>query len=130
MDAILADECIPYEAVTACRDVEIDILSVIELATGASDRRVLELAQSHDRVLVTLDADMGALARRGGAEACPGTVLLRVRPGGPNAFADLMRRVLESGPDLKGYYTLLHKDRIRQVPLAGAEPPEAEEPMQ
>lgn len=122
MEAILADESIPYEAVQACRDGGIDALSVVELATGATDERVLELARTQERILVTLDADMGAFAFRRGAEACPGAILLRVRPGGANAFAGLMRRVLEAETDVTGMYTLLHGDRIRQFPLPVAQP--------
>jgi hypothetical protein len=72
---------------------------------------------------VTLDADMAAAAFRAGAEESPGVILLRLRPGGSNAFADLMQRILESGPGLRGVYTLLYRDRIRQFPLPGSEPP-------
>ena len=123
MQALLADESIPYDAVKACRRADIDVLSVIELATGATDQRVLELTRTQNRILVTLDAEMGGVALRSGAEASAGAVLLRLRPGGAKAFAELMRRLLESGPALEGMYTLLYGDRIRQFPLAGFPPP-------
>ena len=134
MEALLADESVPYEAVEACREAGLDVLSVIELATGASDQRVLELARTQDRILVTLDADVGALAYREGPGAvedvggCPGAVLLRVRPGGSAAFADLMQALLDSEHELAGHYTLLHKDRIRQFPLSGIPPADDADP--
>lgn len=125
MEAVLADECVPYRAVKACREAGIDILSVVELATGATDERVLEMARSHERLLVTLDADTAAWACRRGPDGCGGVVLVRLRPGSPGAFARLLTRLLDGPCELLGRYTLVYKDRIRQFPLGGV-PPSAE----
>jgi len=117
MTAILTDESIPYRAVQACREIGLDILSVIEMATGATDHRVAEMTRDQDRVLVTLDADLAARIYKLARQWCPGLILLRARPSGPRALADLMQELVYSEHEILGAYTVVFKHRIRQLPM-------------
>lgn len=117
MTAILTDENVPYRAVQACREIGLDILSVIELANGATDHRVAQMTQEQDRVLVTLDPDLAAKIYKLGRTWCPGLILLRARPSGPNALADLLQQLMYSEYEILGAYTIVYRHRIRQFPM-------------
>ena len=118
MSELLADENIPYKAVQASRQIGLDILSVVELATGADDERIVEMARDQGRILVTLEEEIGQYAARG-PQDCPGVIQLRVWPKGPRWFADRMRRLLDSSRTLEGMHTVLYEDQVRQFPLPG-----------
>ena len=75
----LADECVDAGVVDRLCDAGHDVLYVAEMAAGESDVRILERAQTDDRLLLTEDKDFGDLVFRSG-QAIPGLVLLRLEP--------------------------------------------------
>jgi predicted nuclease of predicted toxin-antitoxin system len=56
---ILADECVHEDLIEAIRGEGFDVLNVRELAQGASDENVFELAMKQKRVLLTFDREFG-----------------------------------------------------------------------
>jgi predicted nuclease of predicted toxin-antitoxin system len=76
---ILADENIDRRLVLLLRDAGLDLVTVVELGlAGSSDATVLETATSAGRVVLTQDADFGALAVHRGD---PYVGILYLRPG-------------------------------------------------
>jgi len=74
---LFADENIDQEVVAELRNRGHDVLTARESGlAGASDREILEAARSSGRVVMTHDADFGALAIRDG-EPLLGVVYLR-----------------------------------------------------
>ncbi len=72
----LADESCDFAAVHALRAAGHDVVAVSEVARGAVDSVVIELARSERRVLVTEDKDFGQLVFAA-ARQSSGVVLLR-----------------------------------------------------
>jgi len=54
---LLADENIPIKTVDALRRKGINIISVTEFSPGSSDRKVLNIANRKERIVVTFDKD-------------------------------------------------------------------------
>ncbi len=75
----LADENFPGEAVAALRMGGHDVVWICEAASGASDKRVLEMADEDARILLTFDKDFGELAWRARLPAACGIVLSPVK---------------------------------------------------
>lgn len=73
----LADENVEQPIVGSLRQAGHAVTYVCELAPGASDERVLELAQRESRVLLTNDKDFGEMAYRRRCLSA-GAVLLRL----------------------------------------------------
>jgi predicted nuclease of predicted toxin-antitoxin system len=90
-----------------------DVLSVKESMQGATDRLVLQRAQSENRVVVTHDKDFAELAFRARLKAGCGIVLLRL--GGRNPAADNRRilNALESRRDWKGRFAVVTDTQVR-----------------
>lgn len=61
MPRFLADESCDFAVVRALRGAGFDVVSVMEHAPGATDERVIELARSERRILLTEDRDFERL---------------------------------------------------------------------
>lgn len=57
----VADESCAKPVVLALREAGHDVLSIAEVAPGATDQQVLERALNEKRVLITEDRDFGEL---------------------------------------------------------------------
>ena len=114
----LADENFPASAVAALTKAGHDVSWIRQIAAGASDRIVLELAAKDRRVLLTFDKDFGELARGAKLPAECGVILFRVPM--PKA-ADLGRVLLDlivAGPNWQGHFSVIEPGRVRVRPLA------------
>jgi len=117
MSQFLANENVISEAVELARQNGIDVAWVAEIAQGAEDDAVLELALGESRVLVTLDKDFGEMAFRQGKNATCGIVLLRPRLRDPGYVAKFMLSVLTQSINWKGNFCVAREGRMRVVPL-------------
>jgi predicted nuclease of predicted toxin-antitoxin system len=115
----LADESCDFAAVRALRDSGHDVLAVAEVARGAIDSTVVELAKQERRILLTEDKDFGWLVYAAGAGTM-GVVLIR--------FPARLRRTLgeaivfavhELGERLAGAFAVVEPGRVR----VGSQPP-------
>jgi predicted nuclease of predicted toxin-antitoxin system len=81
---ILANENVPGEAVEALRSRGHDVMWVRTAAPGIEDRRVVHLAETEERVIVTFDKDFGKLAFQAKLPLYCGVILLRISGSDPN----------------------------------------------
>lgn len=109
----LVDECVSARLVGKLREAGHDVLFVVEVAPGADDREVAELARHDGRLLLTDDKDFGDLVIRQKL-AVPGLVLMRI---GSDDYRLAWRRlepaILNFGDDLFGRYTVIEAARFR-----------------
>jgi len=91
---------------------------VTSFARGAEDAEVLRFATRDDRVLITFDADFGELVFRD-SQPSIGIILFRFSPRPPDETTDVFARLLDSGLDLEGNFTVIDRQNIRQRPLPG-----------
>jgi len=114
---LLANENFPKEAVDALRKQGHDVKWVRTDCPGISDRQVLSLAQSENRLLLTFDKDFGELAFRAGLPATTGVILFRIPPRFPAFVARIAVAALDERTDWEGHFSVIEQDRIRMTPL-------------
>jgi predicted nuclease of predicted toxin-antitoxin system len=109
----LADESCDFRVVRALRAAGHDVIAVIEVAPGADDAVILEMAVRERRIFLTEDRDFGQLVYAAGKPA-PGVVLLRFPS---TARANLPARVVEvvasHGEKLEECFVVLQPGLIR-----------------
>ena len=113
----MLNENVSGAVIRELRDKGHDVTSLKESMRGATDRLVLQQAQSENRVLVTHDEDFAELAFRARLGAGCGIILLRL--SGKNPAVDTCRilHALESMRDWKGRFAVVTGAEIRIRPL-------------
>lgn len=109
----LADESCDFAIVRALRAAGHDVAAVAEVALGAADDVVLELARRDQRVLLTEDKDFGQLVYAAGNAA--GSVIFIRYPASarallPQIVVDLVSREQDR---LAGAFVVVQPSRIR-----------------
>jgi predicted nuclease of predicted toxin-antitoxin system len=109
----LADESCDFAAVRALRTSGHDVVAVAEIARGAEDSVVIEIARSQQRVLLTEDKDFGQLVFAA-ARQTAGVILIRwpVTARG-NLGAALVELVAAHGNTLAGAFVVVEPGRVR-----------------
>jgi predicted nuclease of predicted toxin-antitoxin system len=109
----LAEESCDYRVVRALRAAGHDVKAVIELAPGAADSAIFEMAEREERIFVTEDRDFGQLVYAG-PTAAAGVILLRypstARARLPAIVVDVVTEYAERIP---GRFVVLEPGRIR-----------------
>jgi hypothetical protein len=109
----LADESCDFAAVYALRAAGHDVVAVSEVARGAEDSSVIQLARSERRVLLTEDKDFGQLVFAA-ARQNSGVVLLRWPVGVRGKLgAALVEFVASHGDSLTGSFAVVEPGRAR-----------------
>lgn len=109
----LADESCDFAAVHALRAAGHGVVAVSEVARGAVDSVVIELARSERRVLVTEDKDFGQLVFAA-ARQSSGVVLLRWPVSARGTLgAALVEFVAAQGDSLTGSFAVVEPGRAR-----------------
>jgi len=109
----LADESCAAPVVRALREAGHDVVAIAQIAPGASDEQVLEMAMSEGRVLITEDRDFGQLVF---ARAAPTTGVILVRfPNSARAAkaTTVVEAVKRLGPRLSGSFAVVEPGRVR-----------------
>jgi predicted nuclease of predicted toxin-antitoxin system len=91
-------------------------MHVAEVAAGANDVSVGQLAASEKRAIPTFDKDFGDLAVRRRA-ARSGVVLLRFTPSDPEEIANLVSAALATVGEASDRLIVVERDRVRVRPL-------------
>lgn len=117
----LANENLPGNALAPLRLRGHDVAWVRTDAPGSSDWKVLERAQTEDRVLITFDKDFGELAFRANLPASSGVILFRISAPSSAHVARVAVAALESRTDWAGHFAVVEDARIRMTPLPSAE---------
>jgi len=113
---LVADENVDAPIVAALRVAGHNVVYVRDLAPGIDDARVLEMANSHDALLLTSDKDFGELVFRQGLIHA-GVILYRLAGlAGERKAAVLLSVVQTHGEALRGAFTLVSPTQIRIRP--------------
>jgi predicted nuclease of predicted toxin-antitoxin system len=109
----LADESCDFRVVRALRDAGHDVTAVIEIAPGADDTAVIQMAVHERRIFVTEDRDFGQLVYAA-AKPTPGVILMRfpstARAKLPTMIVEVVANHAES---LGERFIVLQPGRIR-----------------
>jgi predicted nuclease of predicted toxin-antitoxin system len=109
----LADESCDFQVVRALRAAGHDVVAVSEIAAGADDPTVIEMAVREDRVFITEDRDFGQLVYSAGKPA-RGVILLRF-PSTARATlaATVVDFVTQHGAQLAESFVVIRPGQIR-----------------
>ena len=109
----LADESCDFRVVRVLRDAGHDVAAVIDIASGAEDSSVLDIAAREQRIFLTEDRDFGQLVYAAATPAS-GVILLRfpssARAGLPAAVLNL---VANHGEKLRERFVVVQPGRVR-----------------
>lgn len=110
---LIADESCDFAIVRGLRAAGYDLTSVAESHAGIPDERVIDLARSERRILITEDKDFGQLVFSAAKETS-GVLLVRypalARAG---LVATLLSLLSERGDSLYSCFVVLEPGRIR-----------------
>ena len=113
----LADENVSRFVVERLRAAGFDVASVRETRPGASDKDVLDEADSGDRVLITEDRDFGELVVRQRLKV-RGIILLELDRVPSGAEAELVAEIVRiHASKLTGNLLVVEPARVRVRPL-------------
>ena len=113
----LADESCDFAVVRALRAAGHDVLAVAEAERGADDRRVIELARSDSRLLLTEDRDFGQLVFAA-AKMSSGVLFVRYPALARGELTPaILKIVAERGDSLYGAFVVVAPRRIRVIRL-------------
>lgn len=109
----VADESCARPVIQALRQAGHDVISIAEVANGAPDEQVLELAVNEKRILVTEDRDFGELVYARG-RAFTGVILVRIPSRARSAKpATVVQAVAKLGTRLKNAFAVVEPGRVR-----------------
>ena len=116
----ILDENVPGTVIAGLRAQGHDVLSVKESLRGQADDTILARGQTERRIVVTHDKDFAELAYRRLLPADCGVILLRLAGRDPDSDSRRVLRVLASGLNWAGHFTVVSDDRVRMRPLPQA----------
>jgi predicted nuclease of predicted toxin-antitoxin system len=109
----LADESCDFGVVRALRAAGHDVMAVVEVAPGAPDATVIELAVRERRMFITEDRDFGQLVYAASKPTC-GVILLRfptkARMALPGTIVEFLKK---HGQRLGDRFVVLQPGRVR-----------------
>jgi len=109
----LADESCDFAAVRALRAAGHDVIAVAEVARGADDSAVVELARSEGRILLTEDKDFGQLVFAA-AHHTAGVILLRWPAAARGTLGSAMVELMAAhGDELPHSFAVVEPGRVR-----------------
>lgn len=113
----LADENFPFVAVEELRAAGFDAVWIRQAAPGITDREVLAMAASENRILLTQDKDFGELAFHEGLPSSSGVMLFRLPGYGPARLAKTILAAVKAVENPSGLFTVVEPSRIRMRPI-------------
>jgi predicted nuclease of predicted toxin-antitoxin system len=109
----MADESCAGPVIRALREAGHDVVAIVEVAKGATDEQVLELALNGGRMLITEDRDFGELVYARGRSSV-GVILVRFHSRARRAKpATVVEAVTKLGPEVRGVFAVIEPGRIR-----------------
>jgi predicted nuclease of predicted toxin-antitoxin system len=112
---ILADENIPQDAVKYWKERGLEVIPVAIEYAGASDSRIIEIANSHEALIITCDRDFGALIFQEGLHPVMGIIYLRLSTMNPLLLAKTIESLLTSSSfKFENFMTVVEDNFVRQ----------------
>ena len=110
----ICDENFPTDAVARLRAKGHDVTWLSEFAPGLDDSRILQLAITEERILLTFDRDFGELAMRHRPTGNTGIVYFRIPGRPPETLAHRIVAALEQGENWAGRISVVEPGRVRE----------------
>ena len=110
----LANENFPRPSILQIRSKGYLVRSIQEEQGGISDEEVVDLAEQEKLIILTFDSDYGEILFKYPREEAPSVVYFRFKGKAPNDAGLLLLELIESGIQLKGYFTVVEETGIRQ----------------
>lgn len=107
----IADENLGSAVPKFLRDLGIDIIAVADMDAGKPDPDILSLANSQQRILITLDKDFGELVFKEGL-IHSGVILLRLRDESIDNKKKILLKILNSKQEFTGRFTVIREKVI------------------
>lgn len=109
----LADESCDFAVVRALRSAGYDVRTVTDVAPGATDEVVLDIARREQRLLLTEDKDFGQLVFAD-QQATGGVLLIRWPFSTRTLLADTIVTLVANHPDrIAGQFSVVTPARVR-----------------
>lgn len=114
---LVADESCDFSVVLALRAAGHDVASITEVMAGADDDKVITVARTERRLLLTEDKDFGQLVFAAARESS-GVILIRYPMSARSALtAAVLKLLTDRGDDLYSRFAVLEPGRVRVSPL-------------
>lgn len=112
---LLIDENISPEITAHLRTLKFNVKSIRECCKGYKDEKVVEVALSEERIIVTYDLDFGELYRNLGVSS----IILRLRSKNPSVvskyLANFLNMLKERKIDMKNKLAVLTEGKVRLI---------------
>lgn len=110
---IIADESCDFAIIRGLRDAGYDVMAVAESMAGSSDERVIEVATSERKLLITEDKDFGQLVFAAATKSS-GIILVRYPALARSVLVRELNKLLsERGNALYDLFVVLEPGRTR-----------------
>lgn len=116
MIKLLADENFPAASIDQLNEEGLDILSILKLNPGISDKEIILLANRESRLILTFDRDFGHLIFKDELIPENGVIYFRLQNFKPTTPAKLVTEMLNNKQfDFKRTITVVEESFIRQT---------------
>jgi predicted nuclease of predicted toxin-antitoxin system len=113
---VLADENFPKSVVDLLRAAGHDVLWARTECCGWKDAALLDLAESEERLIFTLDKDFWQIAmQRRAPIQKSGVILFRIHPATPNHLGRLVQAFLKVSRQWSGHISVVAPDGIQML---------------
>jgi predicted nuclease of predicted toxin-antitoxin system len=114
---LVADESCDFSVVVGLRAAGHDVTSITELMSGVNDEKVIDLAASERRLLLTEDKDFGQLVFAAAKENS-GVILIRYPALARSTLIEAVVKLLsDRGEALSSRFVVLEPGRVRVTQL-------------
>ncbi len=111
----LANENFPNPSVKILREHGYDVNYILESNRSVSDEKVIEIALTEKRIILTFDKDYGEIIFRHKIVSPPAVIFFRYKGESPvSAGENLLKLVNENRFELENLFTVVSKDNVRQ----------------
>jgi len=112
---LLIDENISPEITSHLRTLKYNVKSIRECCKGYDDEKIVEMAVSEERLIVTYDLDFGELYRNFGASS----LILRLRSKNPSVvlkyLVNFLNALKEQKIDMKNKLAVITEGKVRLI---------------
>ena len=110
----LADENFPIASVELLREQDIDVSSILEISPGIDDHKVLDIAVTENRTIITLDSDFGTLIFKLNYKPEAGVIFFRLKEFTPMDLSEAIMELINSNEDFRNSLVVIDKSSIRK----------------
>lgn len=111
----LANENFPFPSINLLRSKGLEVISVAEKFSGASDKTVIEIAEKENLIILTFDKDYGELIFKYKSKRPPAVIFFRHKGKMPNFAGDVLIRLIDSKKiHFEKIFTVIENENVRQ----------------